>query len=143
MITNIEESTSPLVKRQARIEWALDHIVLDAVFKAKETEHLKLLLERDIYASPDYVKLPKYRQLAVEAYFRGVCDAIARVAGAQAPTIAIERPKAAPRTTPKRKPGRPKKVPSLYPSKGIHTPIPEWVHTTIIPPPPAVPSAAA
>lgn len=138
MITTSDQlaTASPIIKRQARHEWELDHVVLDAVFKAKETTHLKALLERDVYADPRYVKLPKYRQMALEAYFRGVIDAVSRVAGVSAPLIAATKPRTVPPKTGKNKKGSKKTIvpPPLYPTpQGKQTPVPSW--TSELPPP--------
>lgn len=96
--------------------------------------HLKALLEQDVYADPRYAKLPKYRQIALEAYFRGVVDAVSRIAGVTAPLIAATRPK----TQPPKK-GKNKKTivpPPLYPSQGKTSQVPNWV--TELPPPNAL-----
>jgi hypothetical protein len=134
MYDYVTEEASPAVKRAARREWELDHAALNAVFQAKETSHLQMLLDKDIYSNPAYQKLPKFRQLAVSSYFRGVCDAIARIAGVTIPLAVAERPKSAPPVKSKNKkrtsPKRPKsQAPELYPSNGIRTPLPEWLHT--------------
>lgn len=135
MIVTAEQlaEASPTIRRQAKHEWELDHKVLDAVFAAKETLHLKALLEHDVYADPRYLKLPKYRQLALEAYFRGVIDAVSRVAGVTAPLIAANRPKTVPPKVGKNKRKKTMVPPPLYPSQGRQTPIPGW--TSELPPP--------
>lgn len=135
MITHADELkvASPAIRRQAAHEWALDHVVLDSVFAAKETLHLKALLEQNVYADPRYLRLPKYRQVALEAYFRGVVDAVSRVAGVSAPLIAASRPKTAPPKKGKNKTKTTMVPPPLYPSQGKQTPIPGW--TTELPPP--------
>lgn len=134
------DNASPATKRAAKHEWELSHVVLQTVFLARDTAQLQQLLQRDVYGHAHFQKLPKYRQIALDAYFRGVCDAVARVAGIVAP-LSAERPKTVP---PPRK-NRPKKtVPptkertpaSMYPTPNAPTsPLPDWARPTIIPPP--------
>lgn len=124
---------SKSVVRAHRHEWELSYEVLDAVFKAKETAHLQILLDERVYENPIYEKLPKFRQIALQAYFRGVCDALARVAGVKVPHV---QPKSIP---PKKVRKTRVKKPNLYPTplNPIRTPVPEWLNRpeTILPPP--------
>lgn len=128
-------TASPTTRRAARSEWELDYIVLDSVFQAKETLHLKALLEQNVYSDPRYNRLPRYRQVALEAYFRGVIDAVSRVAGVSAPLISAQKPKSVPPKKKGRKTDKTTMVPPpLYPTpRGKTTPIPEW--TSELPPP--------
>jgi hypothetical protein len=138
MIITKEEmaSASPTIKRQARHEWELDFKVLESVFQARETMHLKLLLEQNVYGDSRYIKLPKFRQVALEAYFRGVVDAVSKMAGVQAPLIAATRPKSSPPKKGKNRQQVSKAPPPLYPSPMAPTsPLPDWARPTIIPPP--------
>lgn len=132
---------SPATRRAAAHEWELSHVVLNTVFMARDTQQLRQLLEAQVYAHKYYDKLPKYRQLALEAYFRGVCDAVARFAGATVPLVA-EKPKSIPPVR-KNKP-RAKRVsktpaaqhvPVMYPTNPPTSPLPGWITPTIIPPP--------
>ncbi len=151
------DQASKTVKRQANYEWELGFLTLEAVFAARGMDHLKSLLDAGIYNNPKYQNLPKFRQVALQAYFRGVCDAIARTAGVQTPEIASVAPKSRP-------PKKTRKVsvkPKLHPTpKAPKAPLPAWVDSirppeekprpharaTILPPPPATtpsPIAAA
>lgn len=130
MITNQTPSTevSPTIRRQARHEWELDFVVLDSVFQAREAAELQKLLVANVYADPRYVKLPKYRQIALEAYFRGAVDAISRMQ-LPAPMFSPQRPKTVPPKKGKNKPKRTKTMippPPLHPSNGAPAAPPPW-----------------
>lgn len=117
---------SKTVKRQANYEWELGYITLEAVFAARGIDHLKKLLEAGIYNNTKYQNLPKFRQVALHAYFRGVCDAIARTAGIEAPTIASVAPKSRPPKKTRKTAVKPKLHPTPHAPKA---PMPAWVDT--------------
>ena len=119
MYTEHTDTASKTVLRQQRVEWELSYVTLNAVFQAKETNHLKMLLDRDIFDNPDYQKLPKFRQLALQAYFRGVCDAVARVAGVTVPQVKIK-------SVPPKKTRKTRVKPDIRPVTPIPTPLPPW-----------------
>lgn len=108
------------------------------MFLARDTQQLQQLLQRDVYEHRYFAKLPKYRQIALDAYFRGVCDAVARVAGIVAP-LSAERPKTVPpprKNRPKKTNPPPKAPTSMYPTPNAPTaPLPDWARPTMIPPP--------
>lgn len=131
------DTASPATKRAAKHEWELSHIVLQTVFLARDTAQLQQLLQRDVYEHKYFAKLPKYRQIALDAYFRGVCDAVARVAGIVAP-LSTERPKTVPppRKNKPRKTVPPVSKTPMYPTPNAPTaPLPDWARPTMIPPP--------
>lgn len=129
------EHASHVVKRQARYEWELDHLILESVFSAGSAGQLKDLVQHTVFNDPKYGKLPKYRQIALEAYFRGAMDALARVSGApRAPAVAALGLKTAPRKAAKKR-TKVDPQPQLYPSQGIRTPVPEYFRPISVPPP--------
>lgn len=129
---------SPATKRAAKHEWELSHVVLQTVFMARDTAQLSQLLTANIYEHKHYDKLPRYRQLSLEAYFRGLCDAIAHMAGGTA-MLGQERPKTVPpprKNKPRAKVKTPSKPPQLFPTPtAVQTPLPDWARPTIVPPP--------
>jgi hypothetical protein len=137
-----DDSVSPATKRAAAHQWELSHVVLNTVFMARDTSQLRQLLDTQVFQHKYYNRLPKYRQIALEAYFQGAVDAISRQSGLSVP-LQAERPKSIP---PARK-NRPKATkkpqqqvskapPPLYPSPMAPTsPLPDWARPTIIPPP--------
>lgn len=142
MIATTLQTASPRVQRQARQEWELDHELLDAVFAARTSDGLRVSVST-VFHSAKYGRLPKYRQLALEAYTRGAIDAMARSAG-------IDRMMPPMRTAPA-KVGKNRKrvtqpigprpvVPNLHPSPGgVQTPLPSWLANAtgvMVPPPP-------
>lgn len=132
MIATHLETASRQVKRQARYEWELDHQVLDAVFTARSAAHMQQQLREQVYDDPRYTKLPKYRQIALEAYFRGVADAVARLGGAKPitippPAVAKEKPRARPSERPKRNTTPAPAVTVNNPKAPVVDELPPWV----------------
>jgi hypothetical protein len=118
-------ATSAKVARQARYEWELDHTILNVVFSAGSAEEFGEAVRSTVYADQRYARLPKYRQIACEAYARGALDALARVAAGDAPKLKLKL-----KTAPARrgKNGRRSEPPALHPSPKAPTfPLPEWV----------------
>lgn len=70
--------------RTAKYEWTLDEAVLDAVMESRTIREMRKHLV-EVLNSNEYDKLPTYRQVAVQAYFRGAADAMARAANPDAP----------------------------------------------------------
>jgi hypothetical protein len=138
MIATDVQTASPAVKRQARYEWELDHIILDAAWGARNTQDLRQQLDKKVFSDPRYDRIPKYRQIALEAYTRGVLDAMARFAKLPESAVPhVERPKARPSDRPKR--GSKTVPPSLHPTPRAGTAdLPGWT----MPPPPPFPPAA-
>lgn len=132
MRANNVETASKVVKRQARYEWELDHMVLESVFSAGSPDQLRALVQTTVFDDNRYTRLPKYRQVALEAYFRGAMDALARVAtapGLVAPAIAAASLRTAPAR--QRKVSVKRTVPPLYDATaGLKTPIPGWMIPT-------------
>lgn len=95
----------PRVKQQARHEWELDRTILETIFAAESPDNLQASLTTNVFEDSRYRQLPKYRQLACEAYARGVLDALAtlrapQLASVQPPPVALVR--TAPRVSAKR-----------------------------------------
>lgn len=140
MIPTVTESASRTVKRQAAYEAELDSRLIECVFSAGTPAQLKELVERTVFSDVKYAQLPKYRQIALEAYFRGVMDALARVSGVHAPPISMARVRTSPPPRPK-KARKPRTTTPLHPTQptAIKTPVPSWLFqhmppTAIIPP---------
>lgn len=114
---------SKTVKRQANYEWELSFLTLEAVFQAKGLNQMKKLLEAGVYENPKYQHLPKFRQVALQAYFRGVCDALARTANVEIPVASF-----APKSRPPKKTRKVAVKPVLHPTpKAPRIPLPPWV----------------
>lgn len=125
------ETASPLVRRQAALHWELNHVVLDTVFKARDSLQLTHLLSEQVYSRAQFAKLPKFRQIALDSYLAGVLDGLARATGAA--MSASERPKTVPPKRGKNKKrgagkSAPSEPPKLYPSAGVQYPIPVWIN---------------
>lgn len=96
MTTRDLNKASKTTVRTAKYEWQLDESVLSAVIDSRSVREMKKRLS-DIYESNEFSKLPVYRQVAVQAYFRGAADAMAKMNNPLAPRHPMLLPPAKPK----------------------------------------------
>lgn len=102
MIVGQVNLACPKVKRQARYQAELSGEVIDTIFASTSPGELTANMAVRVFNNEKFDRLPKYRQVAMEAYAQGALDAMARLAGSHAaharpstppPTAKIPRPR--------------------------------------------------
>lgn len=118
MIVGQVNTACPKVKRQARYQAELSGEVINTIFAATSPGELTANMAVRVFNNEKFDRLPKYRQVAMEAYAQGALDAMARLAGQHAAHArpATQPPKAAPRV---RRPRMASQAPAPMPQSAL------------------------